>query len=308
MEKIQPSDISEEKGVTLLSLKTAALELGFTPTLVRYTTDEVLEYIAQTGDPVLIHDIKEGVGGHFSVIRSYDSETGKVELSDTEAGNIKYSVEDFRHIFTGAVLLINPSLSENAIIISDEEASAIWGMYVPVYMAVANSSSAAAQQASRDFVTCTNSAMKITNSSQRKTAREVCYTKLAKTLGDALSLSQESTLNTKFDYGNVNLSENDKNTYIGTSEILTALKVILNNQNEIITLQARITELNRTVSGTSLTSLNTQIAPINTKLSQAKADKQLLEQGIASKQSTVNSLTSDINNGAFISSGQLLLL
>ena len=116
----------------------------------KWDAKTILQYITETEDPVLIHDEKKNVGGHFSVIKSYNEAKGIVELSDTEAGNIKYSVKDFEHIYTGEALIIssdttNALLNEITTNISDEVAAQIWGKYVPVYIAAEKADGADAQ-------------------------------------------------------------------------------------------------------------------------------------------------------------------
>jgi hypothetical protein len=55
----------------MLSLNNAAIALGQQVVLKKWSAQQVLSYIEESGDPVLIDDEKQGVGGHFSVIRSY---------------------------------------------------------------------------------------------------------------------------------------------------------------------------------------------------------------------------------------------
>jgi predicted double-glycine peptidase/predicted nucleic acid-binding Zn-ribbon protein len=310
LENIQLSDISEEQWVTLLTLKNAAIALGSQVVLKKWTADDVLTYIQQTQDPVLIHDEKKDVGGHFSVIREYDAEKWIVELSDTEAGNIKYSVEDFRHIYTGYALVIydgelSEILADVSTNVSDEIASAIWGKYVPVYMLAERSGNNAAIIAASAFKTCINNAMKIVSVSQRNIARNVCYTKLGESVSDGLSNIQELSMRVK---SSLTESSTDHLSAVGTVTLISTLKTIFQQQNSIIVHQTRLTQLNTLTSGTTLTTLNTQLAPLKTKLDKAKIDKQMLDQSITSKQTAITNLTNEINNGFFVKDAQLFQL
>lgn len=205
VENIPINELIKDKGTNLLALKNAAKKLEQTVFLKKWNAEQVLNYIQETGDPVLIHDEKKDVGGHFSVIKSYApenktiNEEGKeittlaqVEISDTEAGNIKYSVEDFKHIYTGHVLIIssdkeNAELNDKKTDISDEEAATIWGMYVPVYMLAYSSGDKEANDAANAYVLCTNKAMQIVNKEQRNAERAKCYQKLGTGVGDGLN-------------------------------------------------------------------------------------------------------------------------
>lgn len=180
-------NLSPEKGVSLSDLKQSAEKLEQKVYLKKWDADAVLAYVDRTSDPVLIHDEKKDVGGHFSVIKSFDREKGLVELSDTEAGNIKYSVEDFRHIYTGHALVISEdtadeSLNNTGTNISDEEALTVWGKYVPVVMYAQNSGNDAYSGAVNTFRTCQNKALSYKTVAERNAARKVCYDKLGSAL------------------------------------------------------------------------------------------------------------------------------
>ncbi len=102
-----PAD--KERGVSLYALKQASIARGQHTYLKKWTLAQLKQYIADTQQPVLVHDIKPGVGGHYGVVRKFTNKDGKetVTFSDTEAGNIEYSVEDFAKIYTGNVLVID---------------------------------------------------------------------------------------------------------------------------------------------------------------------------------------------------------
>ncbi len=134
---------NEEKGVNMLALKKAAQNFNKEVSLKKWTYEQLKSYLEESRNPVLIHDLKKGVGEHFSVIRKI--ENGFVFLSDTEAGNIKYSVEDFKKVYTGNTLIIKTEdditsdlLNDTTTDISDEIAATIWGKYVPVYEVIKN--------------------------------------------------------------------------------------------------------------------------------------------------------------------------
>lgn len=218
--------IDPEKGTSLLALKNAAQKLGDPVVLKKWTADQVLAYVQDTNDPVLIHDEKEGVGGHFSVLRTYDHDKDTVTLSDTEAGNITYAATDFARIYTGAALIItdNPThqlLADPATTLADEDAAAIWGKYVPVSILAANSGDADARRAAAAFESCIQNAMHITNAATRTDARSVCYAALARALGEGLNYAQETALATAYAAGTVLTTVDD--TAIGTKDYLAAL-------------------------------------------------------------------------------------
>jgi ABC-type bacteriocin/lantibiotic exporter with double-glycine peptidase domain len=158
--KHTPAD--PERGVNLYALKTTSETLGYTTYLKRWTQEELKRYTTETSTPVLIHDQKENIGDHYSVLRAFKTTNQGEEiviLSDTEAGNIQYSQKDFQKIYKGNTLIIlprteqkeektekpsteetksetettiHPLLSDPITDIPPEEAKEIWGKYVPV--------------------------------------------------------------------------------------------------------------------------------------------------------------------------------
>jgi hypothetical protein len=98
LEVLPEGVVNPEKGVTMLSLNNAAIALGQQVVLKKWSAQQVLSYIEESGDPVLIDDEKQGVGGHFSVIRSYTpaitSTTRKKRLLYTKLSNMDYRAGD----------------------------------------------------------------------------------------------------------------------------------------------------------------------------------------------------------------------
>ena len=223
------------------ALKNASAALGNKTYLKKWNAETALSYISSTQDPVLIHDEKKGVGGHFSVIKSY--ENGIVEISDTEAGNIKYSVEDFKHIYTGEALVIssdasNELLNDIATDISDEQARNIWGKYVPVAVYAANNGYTGAVNT---FNTCIANALTQATVTQRNARRTLCYSQLAATLGSSMNLASEAKL---FATYNIDMALGSLDTQNVAS--LNATKNILQQKlNAIkVTLTQKQTEFN----------------------------------------------------------------
>ncbi len=312
-------NLTEDRGTNLLALKNAAQELGSTVYLKKLSAEQVLTYIQDTGDPVLIHDEKPGVGGHFSVIRSYDADSAMVELSDTEAGNIKYSVESFKHIYTGDTLIIsddtsNDLLNATSTDLSNDYAAEVWGKYVPVAVA-ANGKSAAATAAVTAFNICITNAMKTVNYTQRNNARAVCYTTLGTDLKgtsstDPLSNFQELQVAATVE-GTMLLGNLDKTneTAIGTSDLLAALRSVLAAQQTYIsvfpTLTSYLSQASATLAtlASTITTLQNQITPLQSKLSQAQTDKGILDIAITQKQSAITPLQNEVNGGTFVQNG-----
>ncbi len=308
LDLIPSSDLDEEKGTNFLALKNAAQKLTANNIyLKKWSSSEVLEHITQTQDPVLIHDEKKNVGGHFSVIREYNKEKGIVELSDTEAGNVAYSVSDFEHIYTGSAFVIsdvNPSGAD----ISDEEAATIWGKYVPVYIAAVSVDGAdvRTQNAVNAFKTCTSNAMKITVLVTRNSARAVCYTNLGIALKDPLSNFEELKLKSIVDgsvlLGNLN-KENEVG--VGTVDLLNSLRQVLASQTSYNIENPIYTSL-LSLGGGSINNLSifkSQLDTINTKISGYNSDVVILNTALATKQSSYNDTNSKINSGSFIQNG-----
>lgn len=182
---------SQTDGVSLFALKQAAVQLGHAAVLKKWTPDQLAEYLKTSEDPVLIHDIKPNVGGHFSVVR--DVKDGTVYLSDTEAGNITYSFDDFSKVFTGYALIADGDashlLSDTSTNVSDEEAKIITGKYVPVALAAQNNG------ASKDaalFAQCMKDASSLTTAA-RRAKQTTCYQNLGAGLSTA-ALGTEATI------------------------------------------------------------------------------------------------------------------
>ncbi len=305
LQNIQEKDLNSEQGTNLLALKIASEKLGQTTWLKKWSSDEILSYIQETSDPVLIHDEKKGVGGHFSVIRDYDKEKGIVELSDTEAGNIKYSVEDFNHIYTGHALVV-ASENPTGVDMSDEEAATIWGKYVPVYMAAiaVDGSDVNTQNAVNTFKVCIANVMKITTLSTRNNERSLCYTKLSNSLRTSTGMMDDLLLAVK-----VESSKTDKNIEneqsVGTVDILQSLRSVLANQTSYNTENPIYLAL-IVQGGGSLSNLATyssQLASINSKIDTYNADISVLNSTLSVKQSSYNDTNSKISSGSFVQNG-----
>ena len=302
LDLINPEDLNSEKGTHLLALKIAAKKLGSNVYLKKWSAEQVLNYIKETQDPVLIHDEKKGVGGHFSVIRSYDLKTGQVELSDTEAGNIKYSIEDFKHIYQNSVFIIAEN-SENATLldistdINDEEAKNIWGKYVPVVMAAYNMGK---QKQVNEFVACTKLAFQYSDRNQRNTERAKCYTNLGKSLSPDLNFLEEVKLSIKVDTDDLKDKTHEK--IIGTNDTLKFLDFIINLQTEYKNL---IPPSENIIYDEALyNKLKIQFEKLDKKLIPIQIDKDLLESAVKSKQLSTDNLQTEINSGSFIQNGQ----
>jgi predicted double-glycine peptidase len=190
---------NKDTGVSLLALKQATVQLGHSVVLKKWTAEQLSEYLKQSEDPILIHDIKQDVGGHFSVVR--DIKDGTVSLSDTEAGNITYSFSDFSKVFTGYTLIAdpdtsNPTSSSNLLLldtttnITDEEATTITGKYVPVAIAAASNGASAAAST---FSQCMKTASFQPTTALRRTKQSQCYSALGAALSQ-VSVSTEATI------------------------------------------------------------------------------------------------------------------
>lgn len=305
----QLQDLNPEKWVSLYDLKQAAEKLEQHVYLKKWSTETILAYIERTSDPVLIHDEKKWVGWHFSVIKSYNSEKWQIELSDTEAGNIKYNIEDFNHIYTGDALIISDDtgdidLNNVDTNISDADALRIWGKYVPVVLYAQKNGYKSAVDS---FRICQNSALALTTAAKRNTARRMCYEDLSSTMGSAMSNSTELWFMTSY-----NISDNRWNTENLWGEFwLNAITKILTDK-----LQA-----NKTMIATKQTGYNTKTSQYNTAIGDtliikakvaiyntAVATKTLLESTLATKKSTQTALSSEINGGVFTQGNQTFSL
>jgi predicted double-glycine peptidase/guanyl-specific ribonuclease Sa/predicted nucleic acid-binding Zn-ribbon protein len=177
IEELAPPN--KDTGVSLFALKTAATELGFIVVLKKWNVDQLQARLTDSEDPVLIHDIKPNVGGHFSVVRSIDNEN--VQVSDTEAGNITFSRADFAHVWTGYAFMVvedgDPILNDTENSVSDDEAKTVNGKYVPVYMS-AEGEGGTSSTAGHSFEQCVLQALKLTDKTARNNARTACYTML----------------------------------------------------------------------------------------------------------------------------------
>lgn len=311
LEKI--SEVSELLGVSMLSLRDAALALGETAILKKWSAQNVLDYISSTGNPVLIHDEKENVGGHFSVIRKYDPETGIVTLSDTEAGNIEYSLESFETVFKGYVLIVSPDfdnelISDETTNLSDLEAASIYGKYVPVYIALGIDTDEATQKDIQTFKLCINKALLTQNKEQRDAKRETCYNNFSKALGgDGLSVLEESSLITSYNtFQFMDFHENS----VGYKTLRETLEEILSNQKGYINAQKTV--------DSKLTKINIKSADLSKWLSKAKTLKKslteiplnltVLEEDNKKLNKVVEVLEKDLKDPTFTYKGKTLKL
>lgn len=174
--------IDAGRGVNMLQLKAASEKLNHPAVLKHWSVDQLTAYLTENADPILIHDVKEGVGGHFSVLREVVD--GKVTLSDTEAGNITYSLADFAHVYDGYVLIADPDASIAAIAdettnLSDVDAANIWGKYVPVALAASRDG---ASDAATAFKWCMERALTLSSATIRNNERKGCYIQLGQAL------------------------------------------------------------------------------------------------------------------------------
>lgn len=179
---LQYVQVDAERGVNMLQLKTASEKLNHPAVLKHWSVDQLTAYLAENADPILIHDVKEGVGGHFSVLREVVD--GKVTLSDTEAGNITYSLADFAHVYDGYVLIADPdasiaAIADEATNLSDADAANIWGKYVPVALAASRNG---ASDAASAFKWCMERALTLSSATVRNNERKGCYIQLGQAL------------------------------------------------------------------------------------------------------------------------------
>lgn len=325
------TEISEEKGVSLLTLKNAGQMLGSQVFLKHWSADQILSYIKETQDPVLIHDEKEGVGGHFSVIREYDAEKGIIELSDTEAGNIKYAIKDFEHIYTGDAFIISEGeakgiLADTSTDLSDDIAATIWGKYVPVSVIAAKSGNDAVKNAAAVFAGCTRDALALSTAIQRNAQRKVCYVNLANTIGDSLNNSGETNFVTEYNtkyyaddlaavFGKKAAQTKDQEGQLGTDSILNILKSKLSVNKKILEdYQSQLTQkqnqLSQSDSGqyAKKQSLLTQINAKNGALINPQTQKALGDSALKPKVDTANKLQNEISSGSFTQNGQTFAL
>ena len=301
LDLIQPADLNSASGTNLLALKTASISLGNKTYLKKWDADTILSYISSTQDPVLIHDEKKGVGGHFSLIKSYSN--GIVELSDTEAGNIKYSVEDFKHIYTGDALVIssdkdNLLLNDITTDMSDEVAANIWGKYVPVAVYAAQNGYSGAVST---FNTCIANALNLSTVAQRNSGRTACYNALGATLEGSLVKSTFGEVGMMYTY--------DKSFLPGDTQNVTTLnatKSILQQKLDAIkvTLAQKQADYNtKSQAYTNLINNNATLLAKTDAYNKALSDKALLTTAISTKQASINSTNSEINGGVFTQNG-----
>jgi predicted double-glycine peptidase/predicted nucleic acid-binding Zn-ribbon protein len=191
--EIAPTD--PEKGIQLSELKRAAVAMGYTAVVRKMTFAELQSYLQKTSDPVLVHDVKKGVGGHYSVIR--DISRDSVELSDTEAGNVSMAIADYEKAYDGYVLIVSDAQEADlgGASVSDEEAQTVWGKYVPVYIAAADERGSA--QAIANFKSCMARADGLTDYAANRAQRTVCYDIFASELAAKLSGAQDRSVLTE---------------------------------------------------------------------------------------------------------------
>lgn len=302
LDSIAPSDINETQGTTLLALRSASQVLENTTYLKKWDAKTVLKYIQMTGDPVLIHDEKKDVGGHFSVIKSYDAEQWIVELSDTEAGNIKYSVEDFEHIYTGHALVIssgleNELLNDPTTTIEDAEAATIWGKYVPVVMYAQKNGYTTAVNT---FRTCINRALSFKSVVERNYERQICYNALASTLGSTMNNTTELGFIASYNASYINPG-NHEHLYgeFGLNAMVSILTQKLNENKALLstkqsTYNTKFNTYNTLVEGNP--GLKSKVDAYNKAIS----DKTLLTNSINSKNTSITTLNREISSGAFV--------
>lgn len=191
--EIAPTD--PEKGIQLSELKRAAVAMGYSAVVRKMTFAELQSYLQKTSDPVLVHDVKKGVGGHYSVIRDISQDS--VELSDTEAGNVSMAVADYEKAYDGYVLIVSDAQEADlgGTSVSDEEAKTVWGKYVPVYIAAADERGSA--QAIANFKSCMVRADGLTDYAANRAQRTACYDTFASELAVKLSSAQDRSVLTE---------------------------------------------------------------------------------------------------------------
>lgn len=312
--------LDENKGVTLWSLYSAAQKLGHTPGIYSIDADSLRALVIETGNPVLIHDEKEGVGGHFSVVRSFEGD--KVQLADTEAGNIEYSFEDFKTIFKGSVLVIHEEgESFDYPVISQEVAETIWGMYVPVSDAAGEFEGT--RVAILTFQKCQTTADTTwgDNLLKKHLARTQCYNNFVSSLGGILSADELAELggmvgpDTK-GYGYAELGEYSEKLYkeylaaeaaymkANSSKAATLAKLkyeisqldkgILSANGEIRSLQQKLGEYDKAISAQSVT-LNALSKKLTTMLSSSSSREAAVKRDIASAENNIRIYKSKID-------------
>jgi predicted double-glycine peptidase/ElaB/YqjD/DUF883 family membrane-anchored ribosome-binding protein len=307
----QLQDLNPEKWVSLYDLKQATQKLEQHVYIKKWNTETILAYIERTSDPVLIHDEKKWVGWHFSVIKSYNAEKWLIELSDTEAGNIKYSIEDFRHIYTGDALVISDDIQDEILNnqetnISDADALLIWGKYVPVVLYAQKNGYTSSVN---DFRACQNNALALSTAAKRNAARRICYESLSSTLGSAMSNSTELGFMTSYNVSTINPLSKENVT---DSEFwLNAITKILTdklqaNKNLIASKQSTYnTKTNQyTIAIADSTAIKWKINSYNA----AMASKTLLEGTLSTKRGTQTALSNEINGGVFTQGAQIFSL
>ncbi len=169
--------------------------MGYTAVVRKVTFAELQSYLQRTSDPVLVHDVKKGVGGHYSVIRDISQDS--VELSDTEAGNVSMAIADYEKAYDGYVLIVSdtPAAELGGNEVSEEEAKTVWGKYVPVYIAAADERGSA--QAIANFKSCMARADGLTDYAANRAQRTACYDTFASELAAKLSSAQDRSVLTE---------------------------------------------------------------------------------------------------------------
>lgn len=191
--EIAPTD--PEKGIQLSELKRAAVAMGYTAVIRKMSFNELRAYLEKTSDPVLVHDVKKGVGGHYSVIRDITQDS--VELSDTEAGNVSMAIADYEKAYDGYALIVSdtPATELGGNDVSEEEAQGVWGKYVPVYIAAADERGST--QAIANFKSCMAHADGLTDYAANRAQRTACYDTFASELAAKLSSAQDRSVLTE---------------------------------------------------------------------------------------------------------------
>ncbi len=293
IEELAPPN--SEVGVSLFALKAASIFLGYETRLKKWSMGKIKSRILETGNPILIHDIKPNVGGHFSVVREF--ENGQVVVSDTEAGNITMSEEDFSKIITGYVLIIveesdDPLLSDFSDEVSDEEAKTITGKYVAV-MSAALQEGGDAKKYALEFNNCMNEALKIGSSTKRQSARVLCYENFEKNLRKNLTVDdlQEVMDNSESTYI-TSKPTNQNQTY----EWYETSVVYMNLKKQISDAETKLADIKVSVKKETdlrtkkISELNAKIAPLKVKINLNNSLKQPFQTKLTSKKSLLETV------------------
>lgn len=310
----------EDRGVSLWSLYNAAQKLGHTPSIYKIDAESLRTLVTETGNPVLIHDEKEGVGGHFSVVRSFDGE--KVQLADTEAGNIEYSFEDFKTIFKGSVLVIHEEGEfYDYPAITQEVAETIWGMYVPVSDAAGEFEGT--RVAILTFQKCQTTADTTWggNVIKKHLARTQCYNNFVNSLAGILTADELAELgdivgpdSEGYDYAELGeYSEKLYKEYLAAEaaymkansskaatlaklkyEISQLDKGISSANGEIRSLQQKLGEYDKAISAQSVT-LNALSKKLTAMLSSSSSREAAVKRDIASAENSIRIYESKID-------------